>query len=63
MEFTGIDLADFEKSPEEARKKAQPIKNAMKMLPVTKSLVTYLAIFDEEFAKEYDVTIQKEVNR
>jgi hypothetical protein len=35
----------------------------MKMLPVTKSLVTYLAIFDEEFAKEYDVTIQKEVNR
>jgi hypothetical protein len=63
MEVTGVDLSDFEKSPEEARKKAQPIKNAMKMLPVTKSLVTYIAIFDEEFAKEYDVTIQKEVNR
>jgi len=63
MEVTGIDLSDFEKSPEEARKKAQPIKNAMKMLPITKSLVTYLAIFDEDFAKEYDVTIQKEINR
>jgi hypothetical protein len=32
----------------------------MKMLPLTKSLVTYLAIFDSEFAKEYDVTIPKE---
>jgi hypothetical protein len=63
MEVTGVDLSDFEKSPEEARKKAQPVKNAMKMLPVTKSLVTYLAIIDEEFAKEYDVTIQKEINR
>jgi hypothetical protein len=63
MEVTGIDLSDFDKSPEEARKKAQPVKNLMKMLPVTKSLVTYLAIIDEEFAKEYDVTIQKEINR
>jgi hypothetical protein len=63
MEVTGVDLSDFEKSPEEARKKAQPIKNAMKMLPLTKSLVTYLAIFSEDFAKEFDVTIQKETMR
>lgn len=60
MEVTGIDISDFEKSPEEARKKAQPIKNLAKMLPFTKSLMTYGAIFDSEFAKEYDITIQKE---
>lgn len=60
MEVTGIDISDFEKSPEEARKKAQPIKNLAKMLPLTKSLMTYGAIFDSEFAKEYDITIQKE---
>jgi hypothetical protein len=62
-EITGIDFSDFEKSPEDVRKKAQPIKNAMKIFPVTKSLVTYLAIFSEDFAKEYDVTIQKEINK
>jgi len=47
-------------SKEDVRKKAQPIKYTMKMLPFTKSLVTYLAIFDTEFAKEFDVTIPKE---
>jgi hypothetical protein len=62
METTGMDL-DPESSYEEVRKKAQPIKNAMKMFPVSKSLVTYLAIFNEEFAKEYDVTIQAESKR
>jgi hypothetical protein len=63
MEWTGIDVDDFEKSPEEVREKAQPIKNLGKMLPLTKSLITYLAIFDSDFAKEYDVTIQKESNK
>jgi hypothetical protein len=60
MEFTGMDISDSEKSPEEVRKKAQPVKNLAKMFPITKSLITYGAIFDAEFAKEYDVTIQKE---
>jgi len=59
MEATGLDM-DPNTSAEDVRKKAQPIKYAMKSLPFTKSLVTYLAIFDSEFAKEYDVTIQKE---
>ena len=63
MEWTGIDVGDFDKSPEEVREKAQPIKNLGKMLPLTKSLITYLAIFDSDFAKEYDVTIQKESNK
>jgi hypothetical protein len=62
METTGMDL-DPETSVEDVRKKAQPIKNLMKMAPVTKSAVTYLAIFNEDFAKEFDVTIQKENRR
>jgi hypothetical protein len=33
------------------------------MFPVTKSMVTYLSIFSEDFAKEFDVTIQKETRR
>jgi hypothetical protein len=61
-ETTGLDL-DPETSTEDVRKKAQPIKNLMKMLPVTKSAVTYLAIFNTDFAKEFDVTIQKESSR
>ncbi len=62
LEMTGMDM-DPDTTIEDVRKKAQPVKNLMKMLPVTKSLVTYLSIFSNEFAKEYDVTIQKEANR
>lgn len=62
MQVTGMDL-DPSTTFEEAREKAMPIKYTMKMLPVTKPLVTYLSIFSEEFAKEMDVTIQKESRR
>lgn len=58
-EITGMDLnplTDYE----ETRKRAQPIKNLMKMAPITKSMVTYMSLIDEDFAKEFDVTIQKE---
>jgi hypothetical protein len=61
-EITGID-SKSETSYDEARKKAQPIKYAMKMFPVTKSVVTYLSILNDEFAREFDVTIQKQSNR
>ena len=62
LETTGLDM-DPSTTQEDVREKAQPIKYGMKMLPFTKSLVTYLAIFDSEFAKEYDVTIPKESRR
>jgi hypothetical protein len=62
MQITGMDM-DSETSYDDVRKKAQPIKYAMKMLPVTKSVVTYLSILNSEFAKEFDVTINKESNR
>lgn len=60
-QVTGFDVSDPEKSFEDVQKDAQPIKNLAKMFPVSKSLVNYLAMFDEEFAKEYDITIPKTV--
>lgn len=63
METTGLDTSNPELSVEQVRKKAQPIKNFGKMFPFTKSLFTYGAILDPEFAKEFDVTIQKESRR
>lgn len=56
-EITGRAIGD-----DEMTKEAKPIKYAMKMVPVTKPLVTYLSILSEDFAKEFDVTIQKESN-
>ena len=63
METTGLDLSETDRTPEEVREKAKPIKYAAKMLPITKSLITYLSLFSEEFAKEYDITIQNKSNR
>jgi hypothetical protein len=34
----------------------------MKMLPVTKAAFTYASIFSDEFAKEFESTIQAENN-
>jgi hypothetical protein len=58
-QVTGFDISDPTKSFEDVQKDAQPIKNLAKMFPVSKSLVNYLAMIDEEFAKEYDITIPK----
>lgn len=63
MEITGYDISNPDLTVDQVRKKAQPVKNLAKMLPFFKSLITYAAIFDAEFAKEYDVTIQKETRR
>lgn len=63
METTGIDTSNPELSVEQVRKKAQPIKNFGKMFPISKSLFTYGGIIDAEFAKEFDITIQKESRR
>jgi hypothetical protein len=66
MQITGNEapyipgFSESDLTPEQVRKKAQPVKNLGKMFPGTKSLFTYGAILDAEFAKEYDITIQKE---
>ena len=59
----GFEVFDPSLSSEEVREKAQPVKYLAKMLPVTKSLMTYGAILNSEFAKEFDITIQKESRR
>jgi hypothetical protein len=56
----GFEIFDPSLSAEEVREKAKPVKYLAKMLPVTKSLLTYGAIFNSDFAKEFDITIQKE---
>ncbi len=58
-ETTGYDLFKPGKTPEEVRKNAQPVKNIMKLFPVSNSILPILASFDEEFAKEFDITISK----
>lgn len=57
LETTGLDF-DPNTSYDDVRKKAQPIKYGMRMAPISKSVVTYLSLFSDEFARNYDVTIQ-----
>jgi hypothetical protein len=59
LQTTGLDF-EPNTSFDEVRKKAMPIKYAAKSLPVLKSLLTYGAILSSDFAKEFDITIQKE---
>lgn len=63
MEVTGLDVSDPTKSYEEVKKKAKPVKYFYKMLPGTRSFLNYMAIASDDFAKEYDITIQKEPRR
>jgi len=60
---TGIEFGNLDKGPIEVREDALPIKQGMRMLPVTKSMVQWIAMFDPEFAKEFDVTIQEKRRR
>jgi len=63
MEITGFDISNPHLTTEEVLKKAQPVKNLARMLPVTKSMLTYGAILSSDFAEEFDITVQKENNR
>ena len=60
---TGIEFGNLDKGPIEVREDALPIKYGMRMLPVTKSMVQWIAMFDPEFAKDFDVTIQEKRRR
>ena len=59
MEVSGIDLSNPDRSAEEVIKKALPIKYGARLIPFAKSALNYGAIIDSEFAKEYNITIQK----
>jgi len=62
MEITGYDFTNPTKTPEEIRKKALPIKRVVNMVPAGKSIMTWIAMIDSEFAKEFDITVQKETS-
>jgi N-acetylglutamate synthase-like GNAT family acetyltransferase len=60
METTGLDFSDATKTPEEVRERAMPVKRVINMVPAGRSFMTWLAMIDSEFAKEFDITVQKE---
>lgn len=62
VEGTGVDF-DAETTTDEAREKAMPTKYLFKMLPATKAALTYASIISNDFAQEYDITIQKEARK
>jgi len=37
-----------------------PVKRVINMVPAGRSFMTWLAMIDSEFAKEFDITVQKE---
>lgn len=60
-ETTGIDIGSG-LTYSEVKKKAKPVKYLMKMLPVTKAAFVYASIFSDDFAREFESTIQAENN-
>ena len=62
MEITGFDFTNPTKTPEEIREKAMPIKRVVNMIPAGKSILTWISMIDSEFAKEFDITVQKETS-
>lgn len=63
METTGLDFSNPQLTEEEVYKKAQPMKHFGRIFPISKSVFTYGAIFNSDFAKEYDITVPKEAKR
>lgn len=53
--FTGDEQEDLDK--------AQPTKYFAKLFPISKEVIYWMAVFDEEFAKEYDIRINYKYNR
>lgn len=58
-ELTGIDISDPSKPTEQVIKEAKPLKYAIKMVPGGRSIMNWLASFNDQFAKDFDITIQK----
>lgn len=63
IETTGYDSSHPDWSIEKVRANAKPIKNILKMLPGAKAGMIYGAVLDADFAKEFDITVQKETRR
>ena len=58
--FTGLDIAHPTKSRDEVIKKAQPAKYLLEVFPTGKAFMTYMSMFNSDFAKYYDVNISSQ---
>jgi hypothetical protein len=58
MQTTGLDISNRELTYDEVLKKAQPIKHLARLFPISKSAMTYGAIFSSDWAEEFDISIQ-----
>lgn len=63
METTGFDITKPTLTPEEVYQKAQPIKYGMQLFPIGKAAITYMSMFDADFAKAFNVTISDKVQK
>jgi hypothetical protein len=47
------------KTPEQIREEAMPLKDVLRIVPGGKNVLTFGAIISDDWAKEFDITIQK----
>lgn len=61
-EITGFDFTHPSRDADEVRKKAKPLKYVLKNVPTGRTFMTFMSIFSDDFARDFDVTIQRESN-
>ena len=58
-QLTGMSITKEGKTPEQIREEAMPLKDLLRIVPGGKNVLTFGAILSEDWAKEFDITIQK----
>jgi len=58
-QITGMSISKEGKTPEQIREEAMPLKDLLRIVPGGKNILTFGAILSEDWAKEFDITIQK----
>ena len=58
-QLTGMSISKEGKTPEQIREEAMPLKDLLRIVPGGKNVLTFGAILSEDWAKEFDITIQK----
>jgi hypothetical protein len=60
LAITGLDVSHPFSTKEEVRQKAQAVKYTLEMFPLSKAFVTYMSMFDSQFAKDWNVTVSSQ---
>jgi hypothetical protein len=61
-EITGFDFSNPSRDADEVREKAKPLKYVMKNVPTGRTFMSFMSIFSDDFARDFDITIQRESN-